>query len=313
MSAPLDSRQLRAFRVLARTGSFTQTARELHLTQSGISHSIKALEGETGCRLLDRLGKKVVLTQAGEQLLQHAEKILSEMESARESLKQLGKWGKGRLRLGASTTACQQIIPPVLREFKESFPEHVITLEPGDTPELVGALLKQRIDLALTLEVDKEPQLEFHPLFSDELQFIVSAQHPWAQAGRVERAEIPRQNYILYSKHSVTFRLIENYFRQEEMVLNSVLEVGSMEATKELVKLGLGACILAPWIARREIAEGSLIALPLGRKKLTRRWGIVHWRGKRLNLAEETFIGLCESACAGLHPMPMKNQVAVSD
>jgi DNA-binding transcriptional LysR family regulator len=313
LSAPLDSRQLRAFRVLARTGSFTQTARELHLTQSGISHSMKALEGETGCRLLDRLGKKVVLTQAGEQLLQHAEKILSEMESARESLKQLGKWGKGRLRLGASTTACQQIIPPVLREFKESFPEHVITLEPGDTPELVGALLKQRIDLALTLEVDKEPQLEFHPLFSDELQFIVSAQHPWAQAGRVERAEIPRQNYILYSKHSVTFRLIENYFRQEEMVLNSVLEVGSMEATKELVKLGLGACILAPWIARREIAEGSLIALPLGRKKLTRRWGIVHWRGKRLNLAEETFIGLCESACAGLHPMPMKNQVAVSD
>ena len=313
MSAPLDSRQLRAFRVLARTGSFTQTARELHLTQSGISHSMKALESETGCRLLDRLGKKVVLTQAGEQLLQHAEKILSEMESARESLKQLGKWGKGRLRLGASTTACQQIIPPVLREFKESFPEHVITLEPGDTPELVGALLKQRIDLALTLEADKESQLEFHPLFSDELQFIVSARHPWAQAGRVERAEIPRQNYILYSKHSVTFRLIENYFRQEEMVLNSVLEVGSMEATKELVKLGLGVCILAPWIARREIAEGSLVALPLGRKKLPRRWGIVHWRGKRLNLAEETFIGLCESACAGLHLMPPKNQSAGSD
>jgi DNA-binding transcriptional LysR family regulator len=313
VSAPLDSRQLRAFRVLARTGSFTQTARELHLTQSGISHSMKALESETGCRLLDRLGKKVVLTQAGEQLLQHAEKILSEMESARESLKQLGKWGKGRLRLGASTTACQQIIPPVLREFKESFPEHVITLEPGDTPELVGALLKQRIDLALTLEADKESQLEFHPLFSDELQFIVSARHPWAQAGRVERAEIPRQNYILYSKHSVTFRLIENYFRQEEMVLNSVLEVGSMEATKELVKLGLGVCILAPWIARREIAEGSLVALPLGRKKLPRRWGIVHWRGKRLNLAEETFIGLCESACAGLHLMPPKNQSAGSD
>ncbi len=298
MSAPLDSRQLRAFRVLARTGSFTQTARELHLTQSGISHSMKALETETGCRLLDRLGKKVVLTQAGEQLLQHAEKILSEMESAREALKQLGKWGRGRLRLGASTTACQHLIPPVLREFKESFPEHTITLEPGDTPQLVGSLLKQRIDLALTLEAEKEPQLEFHPLFSDELHFIVSARHPWAQAGRVEREEIPRQSYILYSKHSVTFRLIEDYFRREEMVLNSILEVGSMEATKELVKLGLGISVLAPWVARKEIEEGSLIALPLGRKKLARRWGILHWRGKRLNLAEETFIGLCESACA---------------
>src|SRR5580698_2885524 len=155
MSLPLDSRQLRAFRVLARTGSFTQTARELHLTQSGISHSMKALETEIGCRLLDRLGKKIALTQAGEQLLKHAEEILSEMESARESLTQLGKWGKGRLRLGASTTACQYLIPPVLREFKESFPDHVLTLETGDSPQLVASLLRQRIDLALTLEVQR--------------------------------------------------------------------------------------------------------------------------------------------------------------
>ena len=99
MKAPLDSRQVRAFSVLARTGSFTQTARELHITQSAISHSIKALERDVGCRLLDRLGKKVVLTQAGEQLLQHATKILVEMEQARESLGHLGKWGRGRLRI----------------------------------------------------------------------------------------------------------------------------------------------------------------------------------------------------------------------
>ena len=112
----------------------------------------------------------------------------------------------------------------------------------------------------------------------------------------MERAEIPRQNYILYSKHSITFRLIEDYFRREEMVLNTVIEVGSMEATKELVKLGIGVSILAPWIAQKEIEEGSLVALPLGRKKLPRRWGILHWRGKRLTLAEETFVGLCESA-----------------
>lgn len=297
MRNPLDSRRLQQFCVLARTGSFTQTARELHLTQSGISHSMKALEHEAGCRLLDRLGKKVVLTQAGEQLLSHAEKILAEMSAARDSLSALGKWGKGRLRLGASTTACQHLIPPVLREFKESFPDHAITLEPGDTTALVDALLKHRIDLALTLEAEGEAQLEFHPLFTDELFFVVSAAHPWARAGRVEREEIPRQNYILYSKRSVTFRLIEDYFRRERVVLNTVLEVGSMEATKELVKLGLGVCILAPWIAKREIEEGSLVALPLGRKKLSRRWGILKWSGRRLSLAEETFVGLCQSAC----------------
>src|SRR6516225_1634880 len=154
MNSPLDSRQLRAFRTLARTNSFTQTARELHLTQSAVSHSMKALERDVGCRLLDRLGKKVVLTQAGEQLLHHAQRILQEMESARESLAHLGKWGRGRLRLGASTTACQHIIPPVMREFKESFPDHILTIEPGDTPELVTSLLRHKIDLALSLEPD---------------------------------------------------------------------------------------------------------------------------------------------------------------
>ena len=296
MNLPLDSKQIRAFCALARTGSFTQTARELHLTQSGVSHAMKALEGDVGCRLLDRLGKKVVLTQAGEQLLHYAARILRDMEGARESMAQMGKWGHGRLRLGASTTACQHIIPPVLREFKESFPQHAITIEPGDTMALVHSLLRHRIDLALTLEPEKEPQLDFHPLFSDELQFVVGALHPWAQAGRVDRAEIPRQHYILYSKSSVTFRLVEHYFRREEMVLNTVIELGSMEATKELVKLGIGVSILAPWIARKEIEEGSLVALPLGRRKLERRWGVLHWRGKRLNLAEETFVGLCESA-----------------
>jgi DNA-binding transcriptional LysR family regulator len=300
MKPPFDSRQLRAFSVLARTGSFTESARELHLTQSAVSHSMKALERETGCRLLDRMGKKATLTQAGEQLLQHAERILNEMDRARESLAQLGKWGRGRLRIGASVTACQYLIPPVLREFKESFPEHAITIEPGDTSDLITSLVNRRIDLALCLEPEREPQLNFQELFVDQLQFILPTLHPWAQATRVDRSEIPRQNYILYKKHSVTMRLIEEYFRREQMVLNTVIEVGSMEATKELVKLGLGVSILAPWIARKEIEEGSLLPLPLGRRKLERRWGILHAQGKRLNLAEETFIGLCKAFCKSL-------------
>lgn len=79
-----------------------------------------------------------------------------------------------------------------------------------------------------------------------------------------------------------------------------MIELGSMEATKEPVKLGLGICILAPWVAKKELDEGSLIALPLGRRKRQRCWGILHWQGKRQSLAEETFIGLCASATASL-------------
>jgi len=100
MTHSIDSRQLRAFAALARTGSFTLAAKELFLSQSAVSHSMKALENDVGCRLFDRVGKKVLLTQAGEQLLEHADKILREMVSARESITQLGKWGRTRLRIG---------------------------------------------------------------------------------------------------------------------------------------------------------------------------------------------------------------------
>ena len=295
MTQPLDSRQLRAFSILARTGSFTETDKLLHLSQSAISHSMKALEQEIGCRLLDRLGKTVALTQAGEQLLGHAQKILAEMESARSELSRLGKWGSTRLRIGASTTACQHVLPGVLREFKESFPHCQISIEPGDTPEMIDALREHRIDLAVNLEPRREDWLEFRPLFTDELQFIISPLHPWAKEGRAPREDIARQNYILYGKTSYTFRMIEEYFRQEEIALHSLLDLGNMEAIKELVKLGLGVSILAPWTARKELKDHSLVALPLGRRKLRRRWGVLHWRGRRLSLAEETFIGLCVS------------------
>lgn len=301
MAHPIDSRQLRAFVILARTGSFTQTGRELHLSQPAISHSMKSLEAEVRCRLFDRVGKSLRLTQAGEQLLMHAEKILAEMQSARERLGELGKWGHGRLRIGASPTACQYILPSVLREFKESFPQCSIQIEPGDTSVALDQLRNNRIDLALALEPHRETQLEFRPLFNDDLQFLVSPMHPWATAGRAARDEITRQQFILYAKRSYLFEMIEEYFRHEDIVLPTSIELGNIEAIKELVKLGLGVSILAPWVARKELAEESLRALPLGKRKLRRSWGILHRKDQRLSLAQETFVGLCRTVAENFH------------
>jgi DNA-binding transcriptional LysR family regulator len=221
VSQPIDSRQIRAFASLARTGSFTLAAKELHLTQSAISHSMKALEREVGCRVLDKLGKKVVLTEAGEALLVHVERILAEMALARAELDQLGKWGQSRLRLGASSTACAHILPTVLREFRESFPQCVISIEPGDTPEMIAALRDRRIDLAVNLEPRRDEPLSFRPLFTDELSFVLSPLHPWALEGRVERSQIAKQHYIIYGKRSYTAEMIDDYFREEEIVLYS--------------------------------------------------------------------------------------------
>ena len=292
---PLDSRQLRAFLMLARMGSFTKAAKELHLTQSAVSHAMKALEEDVGCRLLDRVGKKVLLTQAGEQFFQRVDKIFGEMILARAELDQLGEWGRGRLRVGASAAACQYILPSVLREFQKEFPKCRLSIEPGDTKEIVESLRANTIDVAVTLEPEREPDFTFSPLFTDELMFLVNPKHPWAEARRAVRMEIPREQYILYFRNSRTFEQIENYFRTEKMAIKSVIDMGSMSAIKELVKLGLGVTILAPWVAQKELTKKSLVALPLGRRKLKRQWGVLYWKERPMGWAEDTFIKLCQS------------------
>ncbi|AHF89005.1 LysR family transcriptional regulator [Opitutaceae bacterium TAV5] len=296
MITTLDSRQLLAFATLARRGSFTQAARELSLTQSAISHAIKALERDVGTPLFDRVGKKARLTQAGEGLVVYTERILRDMTDARTSIEELQDWGHGRLRVGTSTTACQLILPTVLREFRQSFPKCPIKIEPGDHPRQLELLRSNQVDLALTLApAGPAPDLEFRPLFQDELRFLVSPLHRWAAARRAPLAEVAAETLVLYNKGSSTFRLIEEYFREEGVEPRNFIELGSMEAIKEIVKTGLGAGVLAPWIAREELRSRSLIDLPLGRRPLRRRWGVLYLKGRKLPLAEETFAGLCEA------------------
>lgn len=297
MPSLLDSRQLNMFVTLAKTGSFTRAADRLHLSQSAVSHAMKSLEGDVGCLLLDRAGKKVTLTQAGEQLLKRAESILRQMDEARQELKGLSRWGRGRLRIGATLSVCQYILPPIMREFRESFPHCDVSVVPGDTPEILEKMQERSIDLCFALEPVQNESLRFRPLFTDQLEFLVDPLHPWAQAKRVNRSEIGKQNYIFYKQGSLTFDLISRHFRDLNYGMHTYHEVGSMEAIKELVKLGLGISILAPWISQQEIEEaGSLVSLPLGRHKIQRRWGISSPKDRRFSLPEETFMGLCQSA-----------------
>lgn len=292
MKNPIDSRQLSAFVSLAKTGSFTLTGKELFLTQSAISHSIKTLERDMGCRLLDKVGKKIVLTQAGEFLLQHAESILGEMDQARAGIEQLSKWGQGRLRIAAGNTACQYLLPGLLREFTRSFPNSLITVETGDTPLAVHLFEQNRIDLALCIEPKQDKTFQFTELFTDELVFVVSPQHPWAEQGKVIREAIGREQFVLHNRTSYTFRLVEEYFAAENITLNRGIEIGNIEAMKEVVKLRLGIGVLPSWVVRKEVAEKSLVTLPLGKRKLKRTWGMLHRPDRRLTLAEKSFISI---------------------
>ena len=235
--------------MLAHMGSFTKAAKKLSLTQSAVSHAMKALEEDLGCRLLDRVGKKVLLTQAGEQFHERAEKIFSEMVLARSEMNKLVEWGHGRLRVGATAAACQYILPPVLREFQKQFPKCHLTINPGNSPDIMESLRNNKIDVAVTWVAVPDSNVQFIPLFDDELVFMVSSDHPWAKARRITRSEVPRQQYILFnastswqrsqspspsfSRYSGIYEQIENHFKNEGVTIKSVIDVGSMSAIKE--------------------------------------------------------------------------------
>lgn len=293
MEPPLDTRQLRAFVSLAHSGSFTQAGRELHLTQSAISHAIKALETDLGCQLFHRQGKSVHLTHHGRELLPHAESILQEMSQARASLGALDRTPRGRLSIGCTPAASQFILPTVLREFKESFPQYEIRVVPGETPQTVERLLGNEVDLAVTLRPPDVSRLECHPVFDDELEFLVSPLHPWTQSPPKVK-DAAAETYIVSSRSSLNFQLIQEFFLKQGVRLHHFIELGSSEAAKELAKLGLGIAIAARWIARAEIEAGQLVAVPLPKARLRRRWVVSSLKGRPLNLAERTFTGLCE-------------------
>ncbi|MBI1841456.1 MAG: LysR family transcriptional regulator [Verrucomicrobia bacterium] len=297
---PLDGRQLRTFITLAKTGSFTQAGRELSVTQSAVSHAMKALERDIGCRLFDRLGKKVHLTPAGEHFLHHAERIVGAMTQARTTMGHLEKWGQTHLRIGASAEASQHILPSVLQEVLRNFPQILLTIEPCDDAGAKDLLEGRRIDLALTLRPEANGAMQFEPVFSDELALFVGPDHPWVRAGHVARADLESQPFLRCCKGSRTDRLIDAYFKHENITLNSAVEVGSMEAVKTLATLGVGVGVLPPWVARRELREGSLAMFPLGKRKLKRYWGILHPSDLPLTLAQDAFLRSCRERCEAL-------------
>jgi len=298
MIETIDSRQLLAFCKLVQTGSFTETAHSLNLTQSAISHSIRNLEEDLRCQLVTRTGRKINITEDGEELYRDAQNILNQMQGARVRIQDRTNWGRGRLRIGASTTACQYLLPNILREFNECFPDCILNITPADTPELLEKVHRHEIDLAIIVDPTVTKEVEVKPLFSDQLVLVTSPIHPFVQKGTIKMSDIAQQRLVLYNKSSQTFSLIESHFRQHKLALQNYIELGSMEAIKELIKINYGVSFLASWIVEEEINVGSLTRVQTGRNKISRQWSICYAKDKKLSITEETFLGICESVAA---------------
>ena len=138
------------------------------------------------------------------------------------------------------------------------------------------------------------------PVFTDELLFVFASSHPWAAGDGIALDDLKREPLILYQRSSLTARLVEDYFRQLDIVPSTVMEMGSIAAIKELVRLKLGVSVLAPWAVGAELARGTLQMRPLGTRPLKRHWVIAWPARRRLSLVEERFCRLCRNVASGL-------------
>ena len=291
-----DLRQLRALVAVAEEGSFTLAAKKLFVTQSAVSHSLRTLEEQLGCRLLDRSGKRVAVTSEGELLLTRCKRVLHELEQATRDLDGLRRWGQTRVRIGAPHSLCHVLIPSVLREFRDCFPRCEPTIEASDTGILLEKLSLGELDLVVGLKPKSHSEEGYRLMFCDQLAFVISPFHPWAARQEEMRNTLADQQFIIYAKATETHRLIESWMETMGGRMKKPLVLGDMQAIKEMAKLGTGVGIVASWVAANEIADGSLTALKIPGPPIEREWGVFHSPLRPPSLVEEAFIGLCEMA-----------------
>lgn len=287
-----EVRQIRIFLALEQYRSFTVAARNLDVTQSAISHSIKSLESNLNCKLTERLGKKCILTPHGEVFLHHARRAFLELEKATTKIKTLNSWGYSSIKIGLSHTFCQHVIPQVLKEFYGIEKRCEIFITPGDTAELLDLLAKGEIDIAFGVHHQRfENDYQFVTVTSDELCFITSPSHPWCQRAPSAGDDYSNERYITYNAHSTTNQILNAHLSGIGVKQRAVLTVGNMESIKEMAAQGIGVGIVAEWVARDALKHGGLVKHPITPAPV-RRWGYYMSNTKSLSLPEEKFIGL---------------------
>jgi DNA-binding transcriptional LysR family regulator len=300
MNEALDSRQLEAFVVLAKTGSYTEAAKHLYVTHSAISHSLKALEHQVGCRLLSKVRKKTILTEAGEAFLLHAQRALGEMRQARITVAELNQWGSRRLRLVSEPALASAILAPALLKFYREFPKHLLHVELDNCDDPASLLAANRADLVLTEQPVDDADLSFVSLMADRFHFVVNAGHPLASQNTVTRQDLGKPPCLLLRTSSNGRKRLDEYLTQRGIGLSRMGEVESVDVVKDMVKQFSLMSILPGWAVAAELKSGTFVALPPGRKPFEETWGIIHSRARPLNQAEAAFLKFCRQVVAEL-------------
>ncbi|WP_309399201.1 LysR family transcriptional regulator [Cerasicoccus maritimus] len=297
MIAPLDTRQLMTIVAVARTRSFTEAAKSLHLTQSAVSHAVKALENDVGHRLFEREGRRIRPTEPGEYIIREATEILARLESMRERIGNFDGWGRGRLRVGATPACSHLVLPEIIREFKQSFPSCTISISPAPSTLNIERLRHNEVDLVLAFGIGSEASdLESLDWFQDELLVAMPPFHSLTEKDKVDLNDLSGETLHLYGGNNPADAIIKEKLHSQGVRPAEMIEVGSMEAILEMVKIGQGLAFAPKWVAGADESIGSLQFRPITDGGPKRNWRFYWARQHELTLFEETFIGLCLEA-----------------
>ncbi len=268
--------QLKTFRMVADTLNFTKASEKLNLTQSAVSHQIKALENELGEPLFIRSKRGVILTQAGQLALEYAGRILDEADEMKEKIAGREKSLVGRVRVAAATQALVFLFAPLFESFMEEFEGiELVFRTTVSTDQTVTDILNGMADIGFASMPTYSPTLRVTEVFDDELVLVVGKKHRLAKFKQIEHNELESEHWILFERGSSIRRATDTFFKKLKIEPERSLESNDTYFIKLMVEKGLGISLLPSWAVREEVKLGKLAQVRVKDNELIRSVSMV--------------------------------------
>lgn|SRR5574340_50523 len=290
----MELRQLHYFMAVATHHNFSRAAEHVHVSQPSLSIQIGGLEKELGTRLFDRLGRNVVLTQAGELFLVHAERALRELDQAAQVVQELLGAKRGRLVVGALSTVNSYLIAPLVSRFKQRFPHIHLQVHAQPSTEIVSGLLANRLDIGICLLPLTHPQLTTVPLFEERLALVAPAAMKIGKR-RTRMQDLASLPLILMPVDYCLRKMVEAECAKAGVHPQVVLEMSSPEGILQAVAEGTGATILPELYVRSRLPGAGLQLVDLYDPTPRHTVGLAYLTKRYRSLAAAEFGQLCRS------------------
>jgi len=290
----MDIRQLKAFVAIAESGTFTAGAARVHVTQAAISMQIRQLETETHAQLFIRAPRRVILTEAGEKLLERAYTILREHDAALEELAALTGAHRGRLRIGsASAMVSADPLPQILREVRRAHAGVETSVVSGTSESLVKQVLAGELDVAFVSLPVEARGVQTEVLSEDYLVAIASPRHAMAKQKIVSAYALAGEKLILGERGGNTRRLIDQFFAQAGVTLKVAMELSRLAAIKRMVEEDMGVGIVPLQSVEDEVRKGILVRWWIEGAQINWQLGVVRLVGGYESPIHQKFLQLC--------------------